>query len=141
MLTPEQQIRANVQAALGKQQTKQPVKKHNIFVDGVLKSASALRTKNTDLVEIEEACSQLPVSNATCAAYTLICAHNNTQLREKALERGLEDPGIISAAEMSLATGEAFMPADFVITTLELQGAGVLWVDDEGFYRVALYAE
>lgn len=138
-MTPEERIRANVMAALGKAPQPQPVKKQNLFVKGVLKSA--LRTKNTDLAEIEEACAQLPVTSETCSAYTLICAHNNTQLREKLIEQGLEDPGLISAEQMSLATSREFSATDFVLTIIELTACGVLWLDDEGFYRVALYAE
>ena len=138
-MTPEQQIRANVMAALGKAPQPQPVKKQNLFVKGICKSAS--KTRSTDLAEIIEICESLPVSDAECAALTLICAHNNTQLREKLIEQGLEDPGLISAEQMSLATSREFSATDFVLTIIELTACGVLWLDDEGFYRVALYAE
>lgn len=138
-LTPEQQIRANVQAALGKQ-TQKAVKKQNLFVAGVCKSAS--RTRSTDLAEVIEVCESLPVTNAECAALCLICCHNNTQVREKTIEdAGYEERGIITAEEMSIATSREFSATDFVLTIIELTACGALWVDDEGFYRVALYAE
>lgn len=138
-MTPEERIKANVQKALGKQD-KKPVKKQNLFIQGICKSAS--RTRSTDLSEIIEACEQLPVTNATCAALCLICAHNNTQVRMKTIESvGYDERGIITAEDMSMATGEEFTPTDFTLIILELTSCGVLWVDDEGFYRVALYAE
>lgn len=137
-LSPEQQIRANVAAALG-QQKKQPVKKQNVFVSGVLKSCS--RTRSTDLVEIIEICESLPVSDAECAALCLICAHNNTQIREKTIANTGDDPGLITYEQMSLATAEQFTPTDFALVAVELSAAGVLDLDDDGFYRVALYAE
>ena len=138
-LTPEQQIKANVQKQMNKQ-TQKPVKKHNVFVDGVCKST--LRTKSTDLAEVEEICENLPVSNATCAALALCMAHNNTQVRMKTIESvGYEERGIITAEEMSRATSEEFTPTDFTLIILELMSCGILRVDDDGFYRVALYAE
>lgn len=137
-MTPEERIKANVQAALGKRQT-QPVKKQNLFVKNVCKSA---KTRSTDLAEIVEVCEQLPVTNATCAALCLICAHNNTQIREKSLANTDYDPGLITYDEMSLATGEEFTPTDFALVAVELAACGVLMIDDDdGFYRVALYAE
>lgn len=138
-MTPEQQIRANVMKALGQQQKKQPVKKQNLFVKGVCKSAS--KTRSTDLAAVVEACEQLPISDSLCGAYCLICAHNNTQIREKALANTGDDPGLITYDQMSLATGEEFTPTDFALVAVELSAAGVLDLDDDGFYRVALYAE
>lgn len=138
-MTPEQQIRANVMKALGQQQKKQPVKKQNLFVKGVCKSAS--KTRSTDLAAVIEACEQLPVTDAECAALCLICAHNNTQIREKALANTGDDPGLITYDEMSIATAEQFTPTDFALVAVELSAAGVLDLDDSGFYRVALYAE
>lgn len=137
-MTPEQQIRANVAAALGKRQTQQ-VKKQNLFVKGVCKSAS--KTRSTDLAAVIEACELLPVTDAECAALCLICAHNNTQIREKALANTGDDPGLITYDQMSLATAEQFTPTDFALVAVELSAAGVLDLDDDGFYRVALYAE
>ncbi|EFH1083375.1 hypothetical protein BF128_004564 [Escherichia coli] len=138
-MTPEERIKANVQAALGKQD-KKPVKKQNLFVAGVCKSAS--RSRSTDLAEIVEICESLPVTNAECAALCLICCHNNTQVREKTIEdAGYEERGIITAEEMSIATGQEFTPTDFTLTILELTACNVLVLDDDGFYRVTLYAE
>ena len=137
-MTPEQQIRANVAAALGQRQT-QPIKKQNLFVKGVCKSAS--RTRSTDLAAVIEACEVLPVTDAECAALCLICAHNNTQIREKAIANTGDDPGLITYDQMSLATAEQFTPTDFALTVVELTACGVLSLDDSGFYRVALYAE
>ena len=138
-MTPEERIKANVQAAMNKQ-TQKPVKKHNVFVDGVCKST--LRTRSTDLAEVIEICEGLPVSNATCAALALCMAHNNTQVRMKTIESvGYDERGIITAEEMSIATSKEFTPTDFTLIILELTSCGVLQVDDEGFYRVALYAE
>lgn len=125
--------------ALGQQQKKQPVKKQNLFVKGVCKSAS--KTRSTDLAAVIEACEQLPVTDAECAALCLICAHNNTQIREKALANTGDDPGLITYDEMSIATAEQFTPTDFALVAVELSAAGVLDLDDSGFYRVALYAE
>ncbi|EOW5480643.1 hypothetical protein ACOXQX_004341 [Escherichia coli O169] len=140
-MTPEERIKANVQKALGQQKTK-PIKKQNVFVDGVCKSISTLRTKSTDLSEVEEICENLPVSNATCAALALCMAHNNTQVRMKTIESvGYEERGIITAEEMSIATGQEFTPTDFTLTILELTACGVLVLGDDGFYRVTLYAE
>lgn len=133
-MTPEERIKANVQAALGKQ-TRKPVSKKNIFVTGVCKS----KTRSTDLAEVIEICESLPVTNATCAALCLICCHNNTQVREAAGEQ--DERGIITAEEMSIATGQEFTPTDFTLTILELTACGVLVLDDDGFYRVTLYAE
>lgn len=138
-MTPEERIRANVMKALGQQQKKQPVKKQNIFVSGVLKSTS--RTKSTDLSEIEEICNGLPLSNSELAALTLVCAHNNSQVRERIKEASGEDIGPITADEMALATGEIFTPLDFSIMITELMACGVLALDDDGFYRVTLYGE
>lgn len=137
-MTPEQQIRANVAAALGKRQTQQ-VKKQNLFVKNVCKSAS--KTRSTDLAAVVEACEQLPISDSLCGAYCLICAHNNTQIRERALANTGEDPGLITYDQMSLATSEQFTPTDFALVAVELLACGVLVLDDDGFYRVTLYAE
>ena len=137
-MTPEQQIRANVAAQLGKRQT-QPVKKQNLFVKGICKSAS--RTRSTDLAEIIEICESLPVSDAECAALCLICAHNNTQIREKTIAQTGDDPGLITYEQMSLATAEQFTPTDFALVAVELAACGVLMTDENGFYRVTLYAE
>ena len=137
-MTPEERIRANVAAQLGKRQTQQ-VKKQNLFVKNVCKSAS--KTRSTDLAAVVEACEQLPISDSLCGAYCLICAHNNTQIRERALANTGEDPGIITYDQMSLATGEEFTPTDFALVAVELAACGVLVMDDGGFYRVTLYAE
>lgn len=138
-MTPEERIKANVQAALGRQD-KKPIKKQNVFVTGVCKSAS--RTRSTDLADIVEICESLPVTNAECAAFTLICAHNNTQVREATIANaGSDERGIITAEEMSIATGQEFTPTDFTLTILELTACNVLVLDDDGFYRVTLYAE
>lgn len=137
-MTPEERIRANVAAALGKRQTQQ-VKKQNLFVKGVCKSAS--KTRSTDLAAVVEACEQLPISDSLCGAYCLICAHNNTQIRERALANTGEDPGLITYDQMSLATSEQFTPTDFALVAVELLACGVLVLDDDGFYRVTLYAE
>lgn len=138
-MTPEQQIRANVAAALGKQKTA-PIKKQNLFVKGVCKSVSKLGTRSTDLAAVVEACEQLPVTDAECAALCLICAHNNTQIREKAIANTGDDPGLITYDQMSLATAEQFTPTDFALVAVELAACGVLMLID-GFYRVTLYAE
>ena len=137
-MTPEERIRANVAAALGKRQT-QPVKKQNLFVKGICKSAS--KTRSTDLAAVIEACEQLPISDSLCGAYCLICAHNNTQLRERVLASTGDDPGLITYEQMSLATGEEFTPTDFALVAVELAACGVLMTDEDGFYRVTLYAE
>lgn len=137
-LTPEQQIRANVMAAMGKRQTQQ-VKKQNLFVSGICKSAS--RTRSTDLAAVVEACEQLPVTDAECAALCLICAHNNTQIREKTIANTGDDPGLITYDQMSLATSEQFTPTDFALVAVELMACGVLVLDDDGFYRVTVYNE
>ena len=137
-LTPEQQIRANVMAAMGKRQTQQ-VKKQNLFVSGICKSAS--RTRSTDLAEIIEICESLPVSDAECAALCLICAHNNTQIREKTIANTGDDPGLITYDQLSLATSEQFTPTDFALVAVELMACGVLVLDDDGFYRVTVYSE
>lgn len=138
-LTPEQQIRANVAAQLGQRQIA-TVKKHNIFVKGVCKSAS--RTRSTDLAEIIEKCSSLPVTDAECAALTCVVLHNNTQVREAAIEKAGEDPGAITPEQMALATaGEGYTAFDYSMMIVELMACGVLALDDDGFYRVTLYAE
>ncbi|HBJ0442061.1 TPA: hypothetical protein LAN44_004837 [Escherichia coli] len=137
-MTPEQQIRANVMAALGKAPQQQPVKKQNLFVKNVCKSA---KTRSTDLAAVVEACEQLPISDSLCGAYCLICAHNNTQIREKTIANTGDDPGLITYDQMSLATSEQFTPTDFALVAVELTACGVLVLDDDGFYRVALYAE
>ncbi|ELO2703256.1 hypothetical protein QWR64_003992 [Escherichia coli] len=138
-MTPEEQIRLNVQRALGKQD-KKPVKKQNLFVKGICKSAS--KTRSTDLAEVIEVCEQLPVTNATCAALCLICAHNNTQVRKAAIaSAGSDERGLISAEDMSIATSREFTATDFTLTIIELMACGVLALDDDGFYRVTLYAE
>ena len=137
-LTPEQQIRANVMAAMGKRQT-QPVKKQNIFIVGVCKSAS--RTRSPDLAEIVEKCEGLPVSDPVLAALVLICCHNNTQIRTKAIDNAGEDPGAITPEQIALATGEEFSAFDIAGTIAELMVVGVLDFDDDGFYRVTLYTE
>lgn len=137
-MTPEERIRANVMAAMGKRQTQQ-IKKQNLFVSGICKSAS--RTRSTDLAEIIEICESLPVSDATCAALCLICAHNNTQVREHAIESAGDDIGAITPQQMSLATGEEYTAFDFSMMMVELMACGVLSLDDDGFYRVTLYAE
>lgn len=136
-MTPEERIRANVAAQLGKRQT-QPVKKQNLFVKNVCKSA---KTRSTDLAAVVEACESLPVTNATCAALCLICAHNNTQVREKIKANTGDDPGLITYDQMSLATAEQFTPTDFALVAVELTACGVLSIDEDGFYRVTLYAE
>lgn len=137
-MTPEERIRANVAAALGKRQTQQ-IKKQNLFVSGICKSAS--RTRSTDLAEIIGICESLPVSDATCAALCLICAHNNTQVREHAIESAGDDIGAITPQQMSLATGEEYTAFDFSMMMVELMACGVLSLDDDGFYRVTLYGE
>lgn len=139
-MTPEERIKANVQAALGKRQTQQ-VKKQNLFVKGVCKSVSKLGTRSTDLAAVIEACEQLPVTDAECAALCLICAHNNTQIREKVLANTGDDPGLITYDQMSMATGEEFTPTDFALVAVELAACGVLMTDENGFYRVTLYSE
>ncbi|HGX8905973.1 TPA: hypothetical protein ACJIOU_005077, partial [Escherichia coli] len=83
----------------------------------------------------------LPVTNATCAALCLICAHNNTQVREKIKANTGDDPGLITYDQMSLATAEQFTPTDFALVAVELTACGVLSIDEDGFYRVTLYAE
>ena len=138
-MTPEERIRANVMKALGQQQKKQPVKKQNLFVSGVCKSAS--KTRSTDLAAVIEACEVLPVTDAECAALCLLCAHNNTQIREKALANTGDDPGLITYDQMSLATAEQFTPTDFALVAVELAACGVLMTDENGFYRVTLYGE
>lgn len=137
-MTPEERIRANVAAALGKRQTQQ-VKKQNLFVKNVCKSAS--RTRSTDLAAVIEACEVLPVTDAECAALCLICAHNNTQIREKTIANTGDDPGLITYDQMSLATAEQFTPTDFALVAVELAACGVLMTDENGFYRVTLYGE
>lgn len=137
-LTPEQQIRANVAAQLGQRQIA-TVKKHNIFVQGMCKSAS--RTRSTDLSEIVEKCEGLPVSDPLLAALVLICCHNNTQIRTKAIDNAGEDPGAITPEQIALATGEEFSAFDIAGTIAELMAVGVLDFDDDGFYRVTLYTE
>ncbi|HBJ1222295.1 TPA: hypothetical protein LAQ47_004058 [Escherichia coli] len=136
-MTPEERIKANVQAALGRHD-KKPVKKQNLFVKNVCKSA---KTRSTDLAAVVEACEQLPISDSLCGAYCLICAHNNTQIRERVLANTGDDPGLITYDQMSLATAEQFTPTDFALVAVELTACGVLVLDDDGFYRVALYAE
>ncbi len=136
-MRPEEQIRLNVQRALGKQD-KKPVKKQNLFVTGVCKSTS--RTRSTDLAEVIEICEGLPgVSDPTAAALTLICCHNNTQIRQNIKERTGEDVGAISYEQISLATGEEFSALDIAITITELMAVGVLTLDEEGYYRCTLY--
>lgn len=137
-LTPEQQIRANVAAQLGQRQIA-TVKKHNIFVQGMCKSAS--RTRSTDLSEIVEKCEGLPVSDPLLAALVLICCHNNTQIRTKAIANAGEDPGAITPEQIALATGEEFSAFDIAGTIAELMAVGVLDFDNDGFYRVTLYSE
>lgn len=137
-MTPEQQIRANVAAQLGQRQIA-TVKKHNIFISGVCKSAS--RTRSTDLSEIVEKCEGLPVSDPMLAALVLICCHNNTQIRTKAIANAGEDPGAITPEQIALATGEEFSAFDIAGTIAELMVVGVLDFDDDGFYRVTLYSE
>lgn len=137
-MTPEQQIRANVAAQLGQRQIA-TVKKHNIFVQGMCKSAS--RTRSTDLSEIVEKCEGLPVSDPVLAALVLICCHNNTQIRTKAIANAGEDPGAITPEQIALATGEEFSAFDIAGTIAELMAVGVLDFDDDGFYRVTLYSE
>lgn len=137
-LTPEQQIKRNVAAALGQRQTTS-VKKQNLFVKGVCKSAS--RTRSTDLAEIVEKCEALPVSDPVLAALVLICCHNNTQIRTKAIANAGEDPGAITPEQIALATGEEFSAFDIAGTIAALMAVGVLDFDDDGFYRVTLYAE
>lgn len=136
-MTPEERIKANVQAALGKQ-TRKPVKKQNLFVKNVCKS---VKTRSTDLAAVVEACEQLPVTDAECAALCLICAHNNTQVREKIKAQTGDDPGLITYDQMSMATAEQFTPTDFALVAVELMACGVLVLGDDGFYRVTLYAE
>lgn len=138
-MTPEQQIKRNVAAALGQRQTT-AVKKQNLFVQGICKSAS--KTRSTDLAEVIEKCEMLPVSDATLAAYCLICAHNNTQIREKALAKAGEgaDPGAITPEQMALATGEQYTTFQFASMIAELMAVGVLSFDN-GFWRVTLYTE
>ena len=137
-MTPEQQIRANVAAQLGQRQIA-TVKKHNIFVQGMCKSAS--RTRSTDLSEIVEKCEGLPVSDPVLAALVLICCHNNTQIRTKAIDNAGEDPGAITPEQIALATGEEFSAFDIAGAIAELMAVGVLDFDDDGFYRVTLYSE
>lgn len=137
-LTPEQQIKRNVAAALGQRQT-MSVKKHNIFVQGMCKSAS--RTRSTDLSEIVEKCEGLPVSDPVLAALVLICCHNNTQIRTKAIDNAGEDPGAITPEQIALATGEEFSAFDIAGTIAALMAVGVLDFDDDGFWKVTLYAE
>lgn len=136
-LTPEQQIKANVAAQLGQRQIA-TVKKHNLFVAGVCKSAS--RTRSTDLAEIEEICASLPVSDATCAALACVCLHNNTQVREHAIATAGEDPGAITPEQIVLATGGEYTAFDFSTIIAELMACGVLSLVD-GFWKVTLYAE
>ena len=138
-MSPEEMIRRNVAAALGGKRQTQPIKKQNLFVKGVCKSAS--KTRSTDLAAVIEACEQLPVTDAECAALCLICAHNNTQIRERALANTGDDPGLITYDQMSLATGEEFTPTDFALVAVELAACGVLMTDENGFYRVTLYSE
>lgn len=137
MATPEEMIRRNVQAALGKHVSK-PVKKTNIFVAGVCKSTS--RTRSTDLGEVVEVCSQLPVTDAECAALTCVCLHNNTQIREKLIEKTGEDPGAITPEQIASATGGEYTAFDFSMMIVELMACGVVSLID-GFYRVTLYTE
>lgn len=137
-LTPEQQIRANVQAALGKQQTKQPVKKQNVFVSECLKSTS--KTRSTDLAEIIEICEGLPVSDPTAAALCLICCHNNSQIRQRIKAETGQDIGAITPEQISLATGEEFSALDFAAIIAELISCGVLSIDDDDYYHCVLYA-
>ena len=138
-MRPEEQIRLNVQRALGKQD-KKPVKKHNVFIDNVCKSTS--RTRSTDLAQVIEICEGLPgISDPTAAALTLICCHNNTQVRQHIKERAGEDIGAISSEQISLATGEEFSALDIAITITELMSVGVLSIDSEGYYHCTLYAE
>ena len=137
-LTPEQQIKRNVAAALGQRQT-MSVKKQNLFVKGICKSTS--RTRSTDLAEIVEKCEALPVSDPLLAALVLICCHNNTQVREHAIEKAGEDPGAITPEQIALATGEEFSAFDIAGTIAALMAVGVLDFDDDGFYRVTLYSE
>lgn len=137
-MTPEERIRANVMAALGKAPQPQPVKKQNLFVKNVCKSA---KTRSTDLAAVVEACEQLPISDSLCGAYCLICAHNNTQIRERVLANTGDDPGLITYDQMSLATSEQFTPTDFALVAVELMACGVLVLGDDGFYRVTLYSE
>ena len=134
-LTPEQQIKRNVAAALGQRQT---TSKQNLFIKGVCKSAS--RTRSTDLAEIVEKCESLPVSDPVLAALVLICCHNNTQIRTKAIDNAGEDPGAITPEQIALATGEEFSAFDIAGTIAELMAVGVLDFDN-GFYRVTLYTE
>lgn len=137
-MTPEERIKANVQAALGKQ-TQKPVKKQNIFIKGICKSA---KTRSTELAEVIEICEGLPgISDPTAAALTLICCHNNTQVRQHIKERAGEDIGAISSEQISLATGEEFSALDIAITITELMTVGVLSIDSEGYYHCTLYAE
>lgn len=136
-LTPEQQIRANVMAAMGKRQTA-AIRKHNLFVAGVCKSAS--RTRSSDLAEVIEVCETLPVSDPIAAALTCVCLHNNTQIREKSIEKTGEDPGAITPEQIALATGEEYTAFDFSMMIVELMACGVVSLID-GFYRVTLYTE
>lgn len=137
-MMPEERIKANVQKALGQQKTK-PIKKQNLFVDNVCKSTS--RTRSTDLAEVIEICSGLPgISDPTAAALTLICCHNNTQVRQHIKERAGEEIGAITAEQISLATGEEFSALDIAMTITELMTVGVLSIDEEGYYRCVLYA-
>lgn len=135
-LTPEQQIKRNVAAALGQRQT---TSKQNLFIKGICKSAS--RTRSTDLSEIVEKCEGLPVSDPVLAALVLICCHNNTQIRTKAIDNTGEDPGAITPEQIALATGEEFSAFDIAGTIAALMAVGVLDFDDDGFYRVTLYSE
>lgn len=137
-MRPEEQIRLNVQRALGKAD-KKPVKKQNLFVAGVCKSTS--RTRSTDLAQVIEICEGLPgISDPTAAALTLICCHNNTQVRQKIIQQTGEDIGLITAEQISLATGEEFSELDIAITITELMTIGVLSIDDDGYYHCTLYA-
>ena len=129
---------------MGKAPQQQPAKKHNLFVNGVLKSAGKLGAHSTDLAEIEEICESLPVSDPTCAALALMCCHNNTQVREKIKAVSGEDPGLISFEEMSKACGQMeyeYTATDFALIITELTACGVLSISEDGFYRVVLYSE
>ena len=139
-LTPEQQIKRNVAAALGQRQT-MSVKKQNLFVKGVCKSVSKLGTRSTDLAAAVEKCESLPVSDPLLAALVLICCHNNTEIRTKAIATAGEDPGAITPEQIALATGEEFSAFDIAGTIAALMAVGVLDFDNDGFYRVTLYSE
>lgn len=136
-MTPEQQIRANVAAQLGQRQIT-TVKKHNIFVKNVCKSA---KTRSTDLAEIIKVCESLPVSDPVVAALVLVCCHNNSQIRTKAIANAGEDPGAITPEQIALATGEEYSAFDIATAIAELMAIGVLDYDSEGYYRVTLYTE